>query len=208
MTLLFSLTLDSLFYGRITLTPLNFLRVNVFNDLATFYGSNDWHFYLSQGLPALTFTLLPYTLRGAVPTRVSQIEQATVGTINLVIITTIALYSLLEHKELRFLSPLIPLIHILAARALYSKSGVRRRTLLLLALSSLVPAVYLCLSHMRGQVAIMDHLRALSPSPELSIGFLTPCHSTPWQSHLHRRDLDGRIWFVTCEPPLRCVRFR
>jgi len=48
-----------------------------------------------------------------------------------------------------------------------------------------------------------------------SIGFIMPCHSTPWQSHLHSKELEmdrmaegnasgegGRIWFIGCEPPI------
>jgi hypothetical protein len=34
-----------------------------------------------------------------------------------------------------------------------------------------------------------------------------PCHSTPWQSHLHKPHLASngsqeRLWMLTCEPPL------
>ncbi|CAH7687820.1 expressed protein, partial [Phakopsora pachyrhizi] len=63
----------------------------------------------------------------------------------------------------------------------------------------------------------MDYLRH-RPDQELkSVGFLMPCHSTPWQSHLHKprldpivkRKLDGnveveeveeRMWMLNCEP--------
>jgi len=30
-----------------------------------------------------------------------------------------------------------------------------------------------------------------------------PCHSIPWQSYIHRKELEkGRAWSLSCEPPL------
>jgi GPI mannosyltransferase 3 len=60
-----------------------------------------------------------------------------------------------------------------------------------------------------GPIEAMDYFRRLR-SEELrngSVGFLMPCHSTPWQSYLHRKELEdpGRLWAIGCEPPLGCV---
>ncbi len=41
---------------------------------------------------------------------------------------------------------------------------------------------------------------ATNPEKELFALFLTPCHSTPWRSHLIHPDLRARA--LTCEPPL------
>ena len=53
----------------------------------------------------------------------------------------------------------------------------------------------------------MSYLRSLSLNggEVRSIGFLMPCHSTPWQSHLHNPQLDhpGKLWAIGCEPPLQ-----
>ncbi|KAF7727346.1 glycosylphosphatidylinositol anchor biosynthesis [Apophysomyces ossiformis] len=59
-------------------------------------------------------------------------------------------------------------------------------------------AVYLSLWHQRGVVDVMLWLRN-QPS-NISVGVLMPCHSTPWQSVVHRPDMT--MWFLTCEPPL------
>ncbi|EPQ29303.1 uncharacterized protein PFL1_03058 [Pseudozyma flocculosa PF-1] len=56
----------------------------------------------------------------------------------------------------------------------------------------------------RDQGAIDDRLGRIE-----SIGFLMPCHSTPWQSSLHwqpstsatDRDEGERLWFISCPPP-------
>lgn len=76
-------------------------------------------------------------------------------------------------------------------------------------------AAYLLLFHCRGQVEVMERVRQLHRAGGLeSAAFLMPCHSTPWQSHLHSAGLEaqgrsgegGLLWFITCEPPDRgCV---
>lgn len=59
--------------------------------------------------------------------------------------------------------------------------------------------------HCRGTITVMRHLAAqqITPSTALNPGrgwvlFLTPCHATPWYSHLHAR-LPMR--FLDCSPP-------
>ncbi|KAK0525777.1 glycosylphosphatidylinositol anchor biosynthesis [Tilletia horrida] len=69
---------------------------------------------------------------------------------------------------------------------------------------------YLLLGHGRGQTQVMRVLHAQS-SKIASVGFLMPCHSTPWQAWLHTPQLEGpslpsgnggKAWFLSCEPPL------
>lgn len=89
-----------------------------------FYGSNDWHYYLSQGLPLLLTTYLPFALIGLwkatslnegdgqrLPTIAASIRTQLV----FMILSMIATLSLITHKEVRFIYPLLPLLHIIAA---------------------------------------------------------------------------------------------
>ncbi|KAI8451337.1 hypothetical protein BY996DRAFT_8395861 [Phakopsora pachyrhizi] len=80
--------------------------------------------------------------------------------------------------------------------------------------------IYFLSFHYLGQVSVMDYLRH-RPDQELkSVGFLMPCHSIPWQSHLHKprldpivkRKIDGnveveeveeRMWMLSCEPRIK-----
>ena len=41
--LLWSVLIDSFFYGKWTFVQFNFLKFNVINDMGTFYGSHPWH---------------------------------------------------------------------------------------------------------------------------------------------------------------------
>jgi GPI mannosyltransferase 3 len=193
-----------------TFTPLNFLRANL--AVSSFYGVNQWHYYFTQALPILCTTTLPFVLHGAYGLWRSR-DPAARMMIGLVI-WTIGVYSLSTHKEWRFLHPLLPLMHICAAKSLVdlhashvsgkqSAIPIRRSHIALLALN--IPAImYVLLLHGRAQISVMHHLRGL-PSTELdSLGVLAPCHSTPWQAYLHRPNLvePGQLWAIGCEPPL------
>ena len=55
--------------------------------------------------------------------------------------------------------------------------------------------------HQSGTVALMPKLAAAAASGEIHGGgvyFITPCHQTPFYSHVHRRDVQMK--FLTCPP--------
>ncbi|KAG1877747.1 glycosyltransferase family 22 protein [Suillus subalutaceus] len=177
---------------------LNFLRVNA-SPVSLFYGSSSWHYYLSQALPILSSTSLPFALHGM-----------HLATMLGCIAWTLAVFSFVGHKEWRFLHPLLPMLHIFASSAnadvkvsrekrknVIPKTfslPIRTRDLCLLLLA--VPAsIYVVFFHCVGQIKVMSYLRSLPPENLTSVGFLTPCHSTPSQP-------PGRMWALGCEPPL------
>ncbi|KAG0013827.1 glycosylphosphatidylinositol anchor biosynthesis [Entomortierella chlamydospora] len=67
-----------------------------------------------------------------------------------------------------------------------------------------IMAWYTTLVHQRGVVDVMDWIREEARLGNVqSVGFIMPCHSTPWISSTHTRDSEPvDMWFVTCEPPL------
>ena len=202
------------FLDSITFTPYTFLLQNVFNSISLFYGSNTSHFYLTQALPLMTMTMMPFVLHGFWISR-----RGAPGMAGTMVGATVAVYSLLAHKEFRFVHPLLPAVNVFAAnslvtlasgsapRKMWGRVGVKKWHVWLLAVS-LVPAVYLGAFHARAQNEVMDVLG--EDGGVRSVGFLMPCHSTPWQSRMHRRDLEtsegsgegGRAWFIGCEPPV------
>lgn len=107
--------LDSAFYGKPTLSLLNFLRVNA-SPVSLFYGSSPWHYYLSQALPILCSTSLPFVLHGM--HLAVQNNEKNLKTMFGCIFWTLVVFSLVGHKEWRFLHPLLPMLHIFASRSL------------------------------------------------------------------------------------------
>ena len=203
--------LDSLYYGKPTFTPLNFLLTNL-SSVSLFYGSNPWHYYIFQALPILCTTALPFVLHGAwlaIKQPSSRALRLALG----LVIWTVAVYSAAGHKEWRFIHPLLPLLHILAAKSLVDGSGSAnhkssitkiRRSFMWLILLPLPAIVYIIWFHARAQMDVIYYLRSLPADSVRSIGFLMPCHSTPWQAYLHRPEWSDEhyYWSLGCEPPL------
>jgi phosphatidylinositol glycan class B len=268
--LLLSAASDRLYYGEWTFPAYQWIDFNVSQDLAVFYGSNDWHYYISQGLPLLLTTYLPFALVG--------LWNSTSGNglpflLATTILTTLASLSLISHKEVRFIYPLLPLLHILAAPVVscffytittittqpslftpppkdkYSTVTIhaptvsqqpktettvktRRNPLLITILMiNLLIGGYTTLFHQSGVISVMKYIRSeyetlaldaggtLLSSPlanpvdtqgsrkisdysdnETFVGFLMPCHSTPWRSKLFYPGL--KAWALSCEPPI------
>ena len=183
--------LDSLFYGNLTLTPINFFQVNIVNNLGTFYGTNPHTWYLSHALLPILGPALPLAFY-SMARDTSELKWP--------VLTTLAVFSALEHKEMRFIQPVLPLLLFFAARQLHSLSGVSPSSswLLLVSVINIPAALYLSLVHQRGVVDAALWLG--SQSNVTSAIYLMPCHSAPLYSHTHRADI--QLDYLTCLPNL------
>lgn len=240
VVLLFSAVADRLFYGLWTFPALNFLYFNVVQSFSSFYGTNNWHYYLSQGYPLLLTTALPFALVAIYQIlsdspRLSVYSDQTIHTLKS--LTAISLMvplflSIIAHKEVRFIYPLLPALHIIAVQPfhdfflptlLHLKSHpklvppndlVKRALLIaLFAVNGLI-AIYTTTIHNSGLIRVTSHLRqeftthyhTTYPDLNMTVGFLMPCHSTPWRSHLQFPPTEVHPgiagWALTCEPPL------
>ncbi|KAL2160559.1 hypothetical protein VTH06DRAFT_1247 [Thermothelomyces fergusii] len=235
-----SLISDRLYFGFWTFPPYKWLYFNISQSLAVFYGRMPWHYYVSQGVPLLTTTFLPFTIVGlyrATSSASHTLQSRILKTLSLSVLAMVTILSLISHKEVRFIYPLLPMLHILSApcvTAFFTKpassSAARtsdgpvslRRKLTLASILSLniLLAGYLSLFHQPAPLQVLSFLRTdferIHPDAldigvpasqqgarsekELFALFLTPCHSTPWRSHLVYPALRARA--LTCEPPL------
>ncbi|EXJ75886.1 uncharacterized protein A1O5_00394 [Cladophialophora psammophila CBS 110553] len=233
--LLSSAILDRICYDAWVFPPLNFLRINVVQSLATFYGNNDWHYYVSQGYPLLLTTALPFTMIGLFRVLSSSKDPSFAQTppagrnalysLSITCLLVPAAFSVIAHKEVRFIYPLLPALHTLTALPLASffhpltsrspSLHLAKRLLLFLILSlNFTISFYTTQIHNSGIIGLTDYLRHEfemvyldSPMPlSMTVGMLMPCHSTPWRSHLQYPPSSThpgiRAWALTCEPPL------
>lgn len=226
-----SALLDRVYYGKWTLPLFRFLYFNIVQSLAVFYGRNPWHYYISQGVPLLLTTALPFFMIGiweaitlqdllpGSPARHIRLQLAITA------LFAITILSFISHKEVRFIYPLLPAFHLLAAEPLTSflfpeksisaeskvpKFRFRKKALIALLLCiNMIVGYYTAVVHQSGVISVMDYLRhqhenrpsAHNPSTvPTTVGFLMPCHSTPWRSHLVHSDIHA--WALGCEPPV------
>lgn len=198
VAILGGLVVDRIFYKTWTSTAANFFRVNVTEGISEFYGKNPWHWYISQGWPVL---LGPY-IGLAVSAAVRRADRTTsTKYLTLLIGWTTFVYSLLSHKEFRFLLPMLPLAIILCARELVSIPRRRLWATILIAINILL-AWYSTRVHQRGVMDVMNFIRSGAQQGTIhDVLFLIPCHSTPFQSNVHAGP-EFQMRFLTCEPPL------
>ncbi|XP_054813471.1 mannosyltransferase APTG1-like [Prosopis cineraria] len=90
--------LDRFMYGKWILVPLNFLKFN-FLSSGDYYGTHKWHWYFIQGFTVMIFTHLPFSLAGIIYSKQRKFSG---------LITWVSLfYSVLGHKEFRFVLPVL-----------------------------------------------------------------------------------------------------
>ncbi|CAM8942477.1 unnamed protein product [Rhodiola kirilowii] len=209
LVLILASVLDRLFYGSWVLVPLNFLKFNFLSSGGDYYGTHVWHWYFTQGFSAMLFTFLPFSVTG--------IFQSKYWKLSGLIAWVLGLYSVLGHKEFRFVLPVLPIAllfsgYSLAALGLnYSQrnrnqsskdrkgsSPKLKLAVLFLLVTNIPMALYMSLIHQRGTEDVMNYLsREAIEGRVQSVLFLMPCHATPYYSMLHH-NLPMR--FLDCTP--------
>ncbi|KVI09023.1 GPI mannosyltransferase [Cynara cardunculus var. scolymus] len=93
--------LDRLMYGSWVLVPLNFLKFNFLSSGGDYYGTHPWHWYFTQGFTVMIFTFLPLMVVGIIQSKHWKLSG--------LILWVLGLYSVLGHKEFRFVLPVLPI---------------------------------------------------------------------------------------------------
>ncbi|XP_060034208.1 GPI mannosyltransferase 3 [Erinaceus europaeus] len=193
-----SLIIDRIFSGQWTLVQWNFLKFNVLQNIGAFYGRHPWHWYLSQGFLVVLGPHLPLFIHGCfVAPKRHRVFLAPV-------LWTLLVYSMLSHKEFRFIYPVLPFCMVFCGYSLSHLKTWRRPVLCFLFLLNMPLALYTGLVHQRGALDVMTYVQNLCgrPSrsePSASVFVMMPCHSTPYYSHVHCQ-LPMR--FLQCPPNL------
>lgn len=128
-----SVLADFFVIGRVYLPFLTFVTYNIVFSISEFYGSSPWHYHVTQSIPILLTTVLPYSIRPLVSSvrraiyHSSQQNMATpsaalrsirLGLLTKALIVTLTVWSCIPHKEWRFLHPLLPLLLLYPTRYL------------------------------------------------------------------------------------------
>ncbi|XP_061399484.1 GPI mannosyltransferase 3 [Musca vetustissima] len=206
-----SVAIDSYMHGRFLITPYEFLKYNVIQNIGSFYGYHPWYWYFTVGLPTvLGINFLPF-LFGAIETIRHSNAYPTRKYLLLTVLLSLIVLSAVEHKEFRFVCVLLPLCLYIASDTLTRWSYKASRLSLwivaiLIIVGNAVPAWYLSTIHQKGPIEVMSKLgnilssyKSEQPRPA-NVLFLMPCHSTPYYSHIHQ---NVTMRFLTCEPNLK-----
>lgn len=203
-----AVALDSYAHGSFIVTPVEFVRANILDGIAGFYGTHPWYWNVAIGLPTILGPItLPFVL-ALVQTVRNRDTYRDRFNLLITIVFTLLVYSLLPHKEFRFLLPLLPICLNITVAAISNWSRSASGWLiwfvaLLLLVTNALPAVYLSWQHQRGTTDAMITVERIAREYRDPDGhpakflFLMPCHSTPFYSHVHQ---NVSMRFLTCEP--------
>ena len=214
MALILSSVSDRIYYDTWTFPLLRFLNFNITRSLAVFYGANRSDYYLTEGLPLLLTTALPFTVIGTwnalfkrdmqgkqvqkapgrhIKNRAGKSEDLSAQEMRRRSNTTLSalcvlawtcvvfllILSCIKHKEVRFIYPLLPILHVLAggplasfarpSRLIFLLQSVPTRplkkiksvTLLILVTINIFISYYVSIMHQRGVVDVMHQLRRM-----------------------------------------------
>lgn len=102
--------IDSILWKRWTWAEWSVFMFNGIRNKSADYGTSPWHWYFSSAIPGSFTTLLPFCLSGLLSKNLSSVSRPFLGLLYAL--------SILPHKELRFIFPLLPLLSISAAVSL------------------------------------------------------------------------------------------
>lgn len=106
--------LDSWAYGEFTITPWRYFKVNIFDDIASSFGTSPWYYYFYF---IFRFSFFPFGIVIIGSFLILAIKRPT-NIFIWIIVPFVILHSIIPHKEVRFLFPIMNFIPVMIVLAL------------------------------------------------------------------------------------------
>lgn len=211
-------------YGFWAVPVLGNFHFNVIKGNGSLYGTHPFHWYITSGIPAIVGALLPLVIYDGIETMKATRNDRRKLNLWIIAACFIIAHSLSEHKEFRFLLPILPIFCLLCGSVfeiIVSRSGpICNCTLVIVLFASvnIIPILYLGLFHQRAPIdvnrAILEsvsarqrntqkHQHHRKPTKTVTVHYLMGCHSTPLLSHLHNPTYLFQPWYLDCSPSCR-----
>ncbi|KAG9389796.1 GPI mannosyltransferase [Carpediemonas membranifera] len=172
---------EYLYYGRIVIPPLEFIKFNVLEGNAAFYGTNaPWYF-----LAVAALAVWPIFLAPTLPKSPAQRK------LFLAALVTVGVLSLSPHKEMRFILPVIPFLAI----PVVTPVGIwkfRVTGFVWIVWTVVLFSVYGFLQQAPPVLALPSINQCLAAG---DVAVLAPCHSIP------EFPLSRPLLTLKCDPP-------
>lgn len=118
--LTFSVALDSYYFGEFPVfTALNFLKINVLEAHSNFFGIDPWEYYLKNTFVECFSIAYPFLIVFFIYSIYKQVyRHHVVPYIPILVISYVTAFSLVPHKEGRFIQPVIPFLFLILAQGI------------------------------------------------------------------------------------------
>ncbi|XBW35115.1 hypothetical protein QEN19_000677 [Hanseniaspora menglaensis] len=191
---LITMMTDYYFYEELCFPIVKFIEFNFTKNLSVFYGSAPMNFHIFQSIPLINGITLPYYLLSLISVSKSH---KLIRLMHFVLMLNLIAFSLIDHKEFRFLYPVQQLYLVLSTIQYFKTPLISKSFGSLLCYGSCILGWVLAYFNESGVIELCDYI---NKTDIRSIGFLMPCHSTPGISYMNQ--FTGEIWQLSCEPPL------
>lgn len=99
---------DSLYFGQLTISSYNFLQANLTEGLSKYFGTDPFDFYIREKIPELFPFICPILYFSFFYFTKKSYEKNQTPYMTYCVVFYILIFSLIEHKETRFLTPIMP----------------------------------------------------------------------------------------------------
>ena len=208
--LILSICIDRFYFGFWAVPMLGNLHFNLVENKAILYGDHPWHWYFSVGIPVISGLLLPLVLTDLI--RLKPSSPAWKRCYWVTAIFYLVALSISQHKEFRYILPVLPFFCIFAANQLNRGTfgGPSKLRAIFFIFSNAVAFVYLGRYHQSGAIHanrfITNDIRTRKPIVEetIRIDYMTgECHTMPMHSQLHVPPYRFDTRTLDCSPDCR-----
>lgn len=166
--------LDTWYYGEFTIAPWRYFNYNILNDVASIYGTSPWYHYFYY---VFRFSFFPFGIVIICSFLIVALTKSS-NILIWIIIPFLLVHSLIPHKELRFLFPLInfvPALVIFALSEIDKKQNLFSATYLKILVSGflVINLLSLMTSNLKpadkGRIAMTKTLNKLAQNREITL---------------------------------------
>lgn len=109
----FCVAMDSIYYGEFTFTAWNFLKVNLYEDLAKYFGTDPSYYYFFAFLPVWFTVAYPVVMFSMYVYLKDSLRKQENPYMLYLTLFYLFVFSLIAHKEMRFVTPLFPFMTLM-----------------------------------------------------------------------------------------------
>ncbi|CRG95122.1 GPI mannosyltransferase 3, putative [Plasmodium gallinaceum] len=217
-----SIAIDSYYYGKITVSFINFLLFNFISSQNSFFGKHPFHFYFSSVIPSIYLTLTPFTYYSFIffYKKLKKKKKKLFYVLSRIdYVTYIATFvevlflSFSIHKEHKLVIGYLPFLTILTGLMLHKtirnienseQTDKRKKFFFYLNVSFFIHLIcifFFSYIHNRSPEKVSAYFRNLKTNNDNNISiFITDCYDIPLYSHIHRK---FKIGFLDCSPIIK-----
>lgn len=194
-----SVVMDSLYFGWDSfpvITALNFLKINVGEGLSNYFGTEPVHYFFTFVIPQYFIVAMPFVyLSFVVYLRDTLSKGKQPPYLLIMTFSYLTVYSLIKHKEVRFVLPIIPFCCLMLGHTMHkglkSQRGYLRFGTKLIIAAFIVVELIMGYIYLNYRMALWQGIKYINDQPTAAHSVYTQRVDTPYYTASHRQRYIG-----------------